>query len=245
LILFAAMMIFGEAIHAWINNDTPRDLSVGAIWLAGAGVVNMMAGFGLLIAGKKLKSVALRSSGHHLLSDFVTSLIVVIGLVLMKWTQYLWLDNVLAIMAAGYLGWTGFKLVHEASGGLLDREDLGVLEELQEIFLRHLQPWIIQMHHVRVIRAGRYHHVDAHMVVPEFLTVEESHELVQKFEEKVIADYQHDGEMHVHVDPCEQMYCSWCEYPNCPVRRNAFVERRPLSLDELRSPTDPHRAQGT
>ena len=236
LILFAAMMIFGEAVHAIVQGEKPRELGVGILWLGGAGIINCLFGIILIFVGRRLRSIAIKSSGHHLLSDFVTSLIVVGGLILMEWTNFLWLDSVLAIMAAFYLGWTGFRLVHEASGGLLDREDLKVVAELRQVFLRHLRPGIIQLHHVRVIRAGRYHHVDAHMVVPEFWTVEESHQTVQEFEDAVIQDYRQEGEMHVHVDPCERKYCSWCDLPKCPIRQQEFVERHPLSLDELRAP---------
>ena len=239
LIAFAAIMIFAEAIQALMRGSRPEELSLGALILAGAGVVNFLVGLILLLVGRRLKSLALRASGIHLISDFATSVVIVGGLLMMEWTGLKWLDPFFAMLAAAYLAWAGYRIVREASGGLMDKEDPEVMEELRKIFSRHLFPGIIQLHHVRVIRSGQFHHVDAHVVVPEFWDIAEAHHALDEFEAKVMADYQHEGEIHVHTDPCRRKYCAFCDLENCAIRKEAFVERRSISLEELRSPVEP------
>jgi len=66
-----------------------------------------------------------------------------------------------------HLASTGWKLVRQAAGGLLDEEDPGFVQSWWGA--RVDEPLrIIRVHHLRAIRAGRFHHVDAHSVMPEF-----------------------------------------------------------------------------
>ena len=45
-----------------------------------------------------------------------------------------------------------------------------------------------------------------------------------------------EGELHTHVDPCLQAFCSQCAVPDCPVRRQAQTVEGRITLDEAVAP---------
>jgi cation diffusion facilitator family transporter len=241
LIAFASVMICFEATEALFRGGEVEQVGLGLVITVLAGSINVGLGFYLLRSARRHLSETLEASGQHLLSDFWTSLGVVIGLILVHFTGYTWLDPLVALVVGLYLGWTGFKLVRRSIGGLLDAEDRGILRNLVRIIEQVRPGAIIQIHHVRVMRNGRFHHIDAHAVVPEFLDVAEAHEQIQAFESLLIRAYNHPGELHLHVDPCRRAYCRVCEVNGCPIRKQEFEKRLAVSLADLINPEEPSR----
>jgi len=76
-----------------------------------------------------------------------------------------WFDPAVALLLGGNLAITGFRLVRRAAGGLLDEEDSDLLGRWSKRSTR-ARACIIRIHRLRAIRAGRYTHVDAHLVLP-------------------------------------------------------------------------------
>jgi cation diffusion facilitator family transporter len=239
LIAFAAVLIVYEVILSLLRGPEVRALDQGVTIVLGAGVVNLLLGWYLIRTGRKYESLTLVADGRHVLSDFYTSAGIVIGLLLVRLTGIAWLDPVVAAVVALNLLWTGFRLVRVAAGGLLDEEDTGLLGRLLEVLQRHLGQGVIRVHHLRAIRAGRFHHVDAHLVVPEFWTVERSHELAEDLGERVMKELGAEGEMTLHTDPCHRIYCRMCDLDDCAVRREPFTGRPRLTLDEAVQPDMP------
>ncbi len=239
LIAFAAVLIVYEVILSLVRGPELRALDVGVPIVLGAGFVNLLLGWYLIRTGRKYESLTLVADGRHVLSDFYTSAGIVIGLLLVRFTGLAWLDPVAAAVVALNLLWTGFRLVRVAAGGLLDEEDPALLDRLLKVLQPHLGEGVIRIHHLRAIRAGRFHHVDAHLVVPEFWTVERSHDLAEDLGERVMKELGAEGEMTLHTDPCHRIYCAMCDLAECPIRREAFRARPPLTLDEAVQPDMP------
>lgn len=239
LISFAAILIIIEAVDALLKGVTLKNLDRGLYIVLAAGFINLTLALYLKTVGKRNLSTALIASSEHILSDFLTSLGVVLGLILVRVTGKLWVDPVTAILVACYLGYTGGKVVTDAFRSLLDREDRSLLTFLLKSFTDNWFPGIIRVHHTRIMRSGHYHHIDCHVVLPEFWSVEKAHEETNSYEAKVIAQYPYDGEIHFHADPCRRAYCRACDLPDCPVRVEKFVEKKAASFDEFVSPTEP------
>lgn len=243
LISFAAIMIFIESIEALISGHRIEKIDLGLLLVLGAGVANAFLGVYLIRLGKKTQSVALVASGKHVLSDFYTSGAVILGLLLVRTTGLVWIDAVAALAVACVLAWTGFSLVRESIYALMDAEDSRLIESLGEHFTACRTEGIIRIHHARVIRSGNYHHIDSHVVVPEFWDVTTAHEQTNNFEKAVIERYAHSGEIHFHIDPCRRVYCHACDVKDCKIRREVFVQVIPFTFDELTSPTEPEDLQ--
>lgn len=246
LIAFAALVIVYQACVALVAGPDLREIDLGLAVVGGAGVVNLILGVYLVRTGRKHHSRALVADGRHVLSDTWTSLGAVVGLLLVRLTGELWIDPVTAIVVAINLMRTGIEVVREAVGGLMDEQDPELIDELAEAFERARFPGIIEVHELRVIQVGAFEHVDAHVVVPEFWTIDEAHHELDRFERAVVQDRPRGGELQLHTDPCEQAYCSVCDLPECPARREEFAGRRPVSSAEVVTgphPTAPERME--
>ena len=239
LIAFAALVIVYEVVVSLTHGVELRALDVGLAIVLGAGLVNLALGYYLVRAGRRYDSLTLLADGRHVLADFYTSAGVVVGLLLVRITGLAWLDPLVAAVVALNLMWTGVRLIRQASAGLLDEEDPALLDRLLQVLQPRLGQGVIRIHHLRAIRAGRFHHVDAHLVVPEFWSVERSHELAEDLGERVMKELGVEGEMTLHTDPCHRIYCRMCDLDDCPVRREPFTGRPPLTLDEAVQPDMP------
>ena len=239
LIAFAALVILYEVVQSLTRGVELRSLDLGLAIVLGAGLVNLALGYYLIRTGRRYESLTLIADGRHVLADFYTSAGIVVGLLLVRITGIALLDPVVAAVVALNLMWTGVRLIRAAAAGLLDEEDPALLDRLLSVLQPHLGQGVIRVHHLRAIRAGRFHHVDAHLVVPEFWSVERSHELSEDVAERVMKDLGVEGEMTLHTDPCHRIYCRMCDLDDCPIRREVFTGRPRLTLEEAVQPDMP------
>ena len=236
LIAFAAVMIIYQAGTSLFRGLEVRQLDTGLLIIAGAGLANLALGGFLVRTGQRSHSLTLVADGKHVLSDFWTSLGVVIGLLLVRLTGVVWLDPMVAAIVGINLAFTGLRLVRHAAGGLLDEEDVQLVHKLLEALNASLVPGIIRVHNLRAIRSGRFSHIDAHLVVPEFWSVESAHDAADAFERQVIAACGIDGEIVFHTDPCRRLYCARCDIADCPIRVEPFRARTALTVEEIVQP---------
>jgi cation diffusion facilitator family transporter len=239
LIAFAAVLIIIQAVRGFLGGGELRELDRGLVLVVVAGTLNGILGWFLLRTGRKYHSLTLVADGKHVLSDFWTSAGVVIGLLLVRLTGVHWIDPLVAAFLGLNLGWTGWRLVREAAGGLLDEEDGEVVRRLVSAAEASSGSGIIRVRNLRAIRAGRFFHVDAHIVVPGFWDVGQAHDATDAFEQRVIRLFGLKGEIVFHTDPCRQLYCSQCDLPDCPIRGAAFRARPALTVEEAVHPDPP------
>lgn len=232
LIFFAALLILWQAGVAFLRGGELRSLDFGLLLTVGAGLGNGALGLFLVRYGRTHRSMAIEADGHHVLSDFWTSAGVVVGLLLVRLTGLMWLDPLVAALMALWLLRTGWKLVKFAFGALLDEEDPVFLQRLVAALGPRARDGMIRIHHLRSIRAGRYHHVSAHLVVPEFWTVEKAHDTAEAMATAVMKELGDEGDLTFHVDPCQRAWCSKCDVEVCSVRCQPFGGLDPLTVDE-------------
>lgn len=232
LIAFAALVIIGYAVRDLIRGPEVADVELGLLLTLAAGVVNAALGWFLLRIGRRYRSIALVADGQHVLSDFQTSVGVVVGLILVRLTGFAWFDPLAALVVGVSLSVTGYRLVREAAGGLLDEEDPELLKRVVAAFEAVRFPGIIRIHRLRAIRSGSEAHADAHLIVPEFWTVVQAHDAVFEFERRALATCGIGGDITFHVDPCLRALCAVCDLDACPVRERPFQERPCLEVAE-------------
>ncbi len=242
LIAFASVVIVYEVVLILLAGAAVRQISAGVVIVLVTGLVNLVLGWYLVRTGRRYNSLTLVADGKHVIADFWTSAGVVVGLLLVQLTGLAWLDPLVALLVALSLMWTGFRLVRHAAGGLLDEEDPALLSRVLAALQRYVGHGVIRVHHLRAIRSGRFHHVEAHLVVPEFWSVDRAHGVSEDVAALVIQDLGVEGEMVFHTDPCHRIYCATCDLEDCPIRREPFLGATPLTLEEAVQPDMPHVA---
>lgn len=232
LISLAAVFILLEAAKGLLYGVELKDLGRGLAVNLVAGAINGLLGWFLLSEGRKTRSKALEADGHHILSDFWTTIGIATGLLAVKLTGLKWLDPVMAMIVGLLLARTGFKLVKESSQALLDMEDPEVLEKVLGSMNGVRTSDIIAVHELRTFRSGRYTHVDVHIVVPEFYPVRQAHDLCEGFGVRTLAAADIEGEVHTHVDPCGRLYCDRCPLEACTIRVTPKTRETTFVLEE-------------
>lgn len=238
LIAFAALVIIVKAIIALLEGPQVEELELGLWLLALSALINLILGLYLKNIGKKNQSKALVASGAHVLSDLWTSVGIIVALICYSFTGWAWIDPIIAIIVALYLVYTGWQIVSEAGRDLLDGQDEDLVAEMVGLVNKHRFEGIIQLHHMRIIRSGNYHHIDADLVVPEFWDIATYHEETERFIEMLMADYTFAGEICFHIDPCRAAYCNVCDFSKCDIRNEPFVQLRSFAMEEVLSPEE-------
>lgn len=233
--LAGILIVLQSSYVLWRGIYEVKELTVGVSIIFLLGLINGGLGWYLQKKGKELNSVVLNASGKHLYSDFLTSVGIVVGLILVKMTDLVWLDPLLAIIIGFQLSYHGISILKSSVDGLMDAHDPKILNNLLDIFNQNKFQGIIRIHNVKIMRSGRFHHIDMHMVVPEYWSIEEGHRRSQKFSDKIFMDYKHEGEIHFHLDPCLRKYCHCCEYVDCPAREQEFKKIIPFDMHEILS----------
>ncbi len=236
LVFCAALAIVWQAALAFRSGAVPQQIDFG-LWLTiGAGLVNGGLGWFLIRHGKAHRSAAIEADGQHVLGDFWTSLGVVVGLLLVRTTGVAWFDPLAAVLMGVLLLVTGWRIVRRAAGALLDEEDPALLQRLVTVLGPRVRGGIIRVHHLRAIRAGRFQHISAHLVVPEFWSVQRAHDAAETLAAEVLRDIHGEADIDFHTDPCERAYCARCDLDGCSVRLQPFVRLDPLTVDEAVAP---------
>jgi cation diffusion facilitator family transporter len=154
----------------------------------------------LIRRGRALGSPALRADGRHLLADVVTSLGVILGIWLVVLTGELWLDPALAAATAVNILWSGFRLMRESVGGLMDEAvDAGSLEKIRALVSSHAEG-AIEAHDLRTRQAGRFTFIEFHLVVPEEMRVGDAHAICDRIEAALKAELE-PTVITIHVEP--------------------------------------------
>jgi cation diffusion facilitator family transporter len=233
LIVLAALYVGYEAIIALISGGQVEEIGSGLWYLTITIFVNTTMAWYIYRKGKEARSEALIAKSKHALADLVTTVAVMVGLGLVRWTGYAWTDSAAGLLVALHLLREGTIIVRRAVGGLIDESDEDSLKELAAAFEKYRVPGFIDVHQMKVIRSGRFHHVDAHVVMPEFWDILKANAVVQDVEKNVVSAYPYDGEVAFHLDPCLRAHCRSCEVAPCPVRRHPFEKRWPFTPESI------------
>jgi cation diffusion facilitator family transporter len=200
LIIVAALMILRESYFGFMMPKALEAPSTGLAVNALASIVNAVWAWLLVGQGRRLRSPALVADGRHLLTDVITSVGVIAGLLLVPLTGWLWLDPALAAVVAVNIVWSGWSLVKESVGGLMD-------EALPEAVLVRVREAIsvnaegaLEAHDLRTRHAGRMTFIDFHLVVPGHMSVTDAHEICDRLERALKAEVQ-DALITIHVEP--------------------------------------------
>ena len=236
LIVIAAMVIVAEAIRHLIAGPELQQLGTGIAVAAAAGLSNLGLGLYLIRVGRREGSEAIQADGAHILTDVVTTAGGIAALVAVKLTGIQLLDPLVALVVAANILATGWRVVRRALRGLLDEADFDFLSEIAQQLERERPPEWIEIHELRARRAGSSHHIDLHLTVPRYHSMEQAHQTGDTLEKALLTFVGADGGAVVHMDPCQPRHCSGCAMQDCPVRSDALEERFTFDLESLTKP---------
>ena len=170
LIIGAALAIGWAAIVRLMSPQPIEQLGWGLALSIVSSMLNAALAVAMFRAARAHRSIALEADGRHLVTDVWTSAAVVVGIVAVHFTGWLWLDPLLAIGVALNIVREGAHLVWRSSQGLMDQAldapSLAAMHEALARFAARPDGAALRFDDIVTRSAGRRRFADLHMHVP-------------------------------------------------------------------------------
>jgi len=233
LIVAAGVLILYETVKNFITPNPLGKLDAGLIMVAITAILNYFAGVVCLKIGKKNHSLALQASGRHLQTDTYSTLAIIVGLLLMIVTKLYWLDKLIAFFMSGYIIFNGYKIIRESLAGIMDEQDMQLLQDIVTFLNKNRRVNWIDLHNFRIIKYGSHLHIDCHLTIPWYLNVHEAQGEIDTLMNLIIKEFGTAIEFFVHTDGCLAFSCRLCDKFSCPVRQHPFEHKVEWTLENL------------
>ena len=185
LIVIAAVGIAVAAIDRLLHPQPLASLDTGLVISALASLINLVVARILLAAARRHRSLPLEADARHLMTDVWTSVAVIVGILGIGLTGWLWLDPLLALIFAGNIIYTGWTLLQRAVHGLMDMA-LPPAEHAAVIaILERYRAAGADYHALRTRESGTRRFVDVHLLVPGEWSLRRAHDLAEALEHEI------------------------------------------------------------
>lgn len=185
MITIAALLIVQSTLPKLLKPEPLEDLGIGLWFSIASAAINFCVAIIIKKAGIRLRSIALAADSRHLLTDVWTTVGVVVGLIAVLFTNWLWLDAVLAIAVALHILAEGYQLLKESISGLMDQSL--PTEEVQKIetLLKSYEEKGVQYKKLKTRASGSQRFVVVNILVPALWSVGKAHEIADEIEKKI------------------------------------------------------------
>lgn len=224
LIFTAAVVIIISAVHDIIKGPELQKLDTGAFIIFIAALINLVLGIYIINIGKKTNSITLIADGKHILTDSYTSAGVIVGVLIVLLTGFELIDPIFAIIVAVNILYTGYKLIRQSIGGLMNETDKKIIDKLTEILSANKKDYWIDIHELRYWQSGDRIFLDFHLILPYYFTIKQSHTEENEIEEILQKEFN-QSQIKIHFDFCVNELCKFCSYNYCEVRTFPHSEK--------------------
>ncbi len=207
VLLVSIGAIVYEAAHRLLNPESISGTTVAIV--AGIGIIiNTVTA--LMFLRDKEKDLNIKSAYLHLMGDAVVSLVLVIGGIVMFYTNWFWIDSLLSIVVATVIFLSTWRLLKDSLRLSLD----GVPKNIQLADIKAAAmnvQGVKDIHHIHIWAISTTQNaLTAHLVLQQDTTAEEEqkikHELKHQLERKNIHHITLETERE--NETCEKIDCS-------------------------------------
>ncbi|MEN3040408.1 MAG: cation diffusion facilitator family transporter [Bacteroidia bacterium] len=211
----------------------PHTLWEVLLYQGGAIGLNGLLAFKLWKGGRIYASSILRAESLHLMGDIATSLVVVLNFTGLFLGLPEIIDRIVGLLIVGLIGYGAIRVLRETSAALVDYQDPRLLWRLAQAVQKHRRPEWIDVHNVRIQRYGKALHIDGHVTLPWYWSLQAAHESMKHLETLLRQELGTEVEFFWHMDPCEPICCRFCEIQECTHRQANFEHRLPITPESL------------
>lgn len=232
LIAVAGVVIIIESVDSLIEGVKLNQLDWGIAIVGCTAVTNFIMGYISYQKGKRENSLVLMSSGKHLQSDTLSTVGVMVSLVLVYFTGWVWLDVVVALFFGTYIIVVGCKIVRKALKGIMDEKDEPLLTEIVKVLQSSRHTEWIDIHNMKVQQFGAHLHIDAHITLPYYYSLRQAHKEMEEAIRLLLKNTDRSVEFNFHMDYCKPFSCEICKL-ECPFRERPFVKTIVWNADTI------------
>ena len=189
LIFVAALAIVWAAVQRLLAPQPIESLGWGLSLSIVSSALNGALAWSMLKKAREHRSVALEADARHLFTDVWTSGGVVLGLLAVAATGWLWLDPVVAIAVAANVAREGYALVRRSAEGLMDSAvEPEIQARIEAVLEGFVHPNTLRFDHIYTRRAGQRLFADLHMHMPPQWSLQRAAALRSSVEQALMSE---------------------------------------------------------
>lgn len=205
--LAQAAFIMGACV--FIILDSIRQFTDGGgvtnpIWVVGVTSMAIILNLGLVLyQNKVLKisgSLAIEADRAHYAGDIGIHISVIVAVIMDYYLGWLWVDPVLGIFIALWLGRLAIGIGKKAVDMLMDKE-LPSTEREQIKTIINRTRGVKNFHDLRTHKSGRMTLMSFDIEIDPSLSFKDAHNIAKRVEDRLHAAYP-ESEIMIHMDPC-------------------------------------------
>lgn len=233
LIALAGMMIIYQVVYTFFHPVPLNKLDVGIVITLITGILNYLFGWYALRVARQNRSMTVEAAATHLKSDAYSTFAIVAGLIVLHFTGWSWIDQLIAACFGLVIIITGYKVLRKSLAGIMDEADEQLLKDVVAILNEKRNPFWIDLHNMRAIQYGPVLHIDAHLTLPWYFTVQQAEKEIHSLESLVSDEFGGKVECFIHIDACKDFSCTICSVPECRERKHPLNRSLPWDFGNV------------
>ena len=199
LISASGIYLIVEAVERLI---TPRAIEQGAFGLGvmafSIAVTSALVAYQRSVV-RRTDSLAIRADSVHYATDILVNAGVIVSLLLVMFLEWNAADPIVALIIAGFIIYSAFRIARESLNHLMDRELPDAdRDRIKQIALGH--PAVIDCHDLKTRAAGLNSFIQFHISMDGGLTLDDAHVISDAVELEILAAFP-NAEVIIHADP--------------------------------------------
>jgi len=199
LISASGIYLIVEAVERLI---TPRAIEQGAFGLGvmafSIAVTSALVAYQRSVV-RRTDSLAIRADSVHYATDILVNAGVIVSLLLVMFLEWNAADPIVALIIAGFIIYSAFRIARESLNHLMDRELPDAdRDRIKQIALGH--PAVIDCHDLKTRAAGLNSFIQFHISMDGGLTLDDAHVISDAVELEILAAFP-NTEVIIHADP--------------------------------------------
>ncbi len=219
LIFVAGGSIIYSAIQRGLSQTALETTEAGIAVMAVAVIASFFLSRHLRKVARQEDSLALAANADNLNADIYSSLVVLAGLIIVRFTGLYVIDSILAGLVALFILKVGLDVLRTSFGGLVDvqlpEEEVNAI---RDAITEHTGIEVVEFHKLRTRKAGSHRYVDVHLVMPKSTSLATAHDMTEHLEID-IRQRLRNTDVTIHVEPCDDN-CTECGIIACKDRKS-------------------------
>lgn len=199
LIIIISILLLYTAFNRFLSPAELHSLATAISVSIIAAVVNSGIAYMLLKESKMKGSPAFEGDAKHLFSDVLSSIAIWVGLAIVYFTGYSFIDPLLAIGVVAFITKIGLDLIIKSSNYLMDPASREADKKIREILESH-RNLFSEYHELKTRRSGNMIFSELHLVVSDTMTVKEAHDIADHLEIEIKQGLP-DVNLTIHIEP--------------------------------------------
>jgi cation diffusion facilitator family transporter len=221
IVFGAGWIVYGALTRS--QSDSVTMLPVGICVTLAAIILNVIIAWLAIHVAKNTDSIALEAQGYHMLTDVLSSVAVLAGLILVAVTGYVVLDTIIALVVMVLILRTGWKIGAKALDGLMDSKMPPEEESAVRETIKRYRQQIAGLKRLRTRKTGRQREIDIEIIVPGWENMSTAHHTCDKLENELKKQFP-ESILSIHVEPCPNPDMKDCP-TNCSVSGTCEVKK--------------------